>query len=534
MQRAPMLCVIAGCMATVVLAVACDAGNGILHRRRDPGALLVAQPSDVTSLDVARVFDSESIEVGENLFEGLARFQPGTSLVEPALATAWHVSDDGLRWRFDLRPGVVFHDGTALDAAAVVFSFERVIDARHPNYLGESARYWRLLLKEVTQVTAVDPGHVEIRVAHPYAPLLGELAMFPIVSPAAVRRLGDGFQQHPVGTGPFMFEAWHRGEQVVVVRFPHYWGEAPKLERIVFRVVPDARQRLVDLQSGSVDLAAAILPDEESFVDLHPDLTLIHAPSYDVSYLAFNTMHPPFDDLRVRRALNYAINKNPIVQLAYQGRAVEADGPLPASQWGYHAAKARYPYDPARARQLLAEAVAAGVLDPARVYKLYAPTTARAYLSQPERVARYLQAELAQVGVRTELVLEPREQNFASVGAGEHDLALAGWISDTGDPDNIMYVLLHSDNAVTGTAQNIAFYKNAVVDRLLREAQVAADEPTRIARYAAAQERVAEDAPWVPLAHSELVIAARAELQGVILSPLGYLIYPWMYRKAPR
>lgn len=496
---------------------------------------MVAQAADIAGLDLVRVLDSESIEVGTLLFEGLARWRPGTTEIDPGLATSWKLSDDGRRWTFEIRPGVVFHDGTPLDADAVVFSFNRVIDPQHPSYVrGDDGQYWRGLLKKVKQVTAPARSRVEIEVAHPYAPLLGELAMFPVVSPAAVRRWGDDFRRHPVGTGPFAFEAWEPGEQVVVRRFDDYWGARPALERIVFRAVTDARQRLVDLQSGSVDLAAGILPDEQSFVELHPDLLLLHMPSLDVSYLAFNLMRPPFDDRRVRRALSHAINKEPIVKLAYQGRAIAADGPLPPGQWGYRAPATRLRYDPALARQLLADATAARVFDPARVYKLYAPSTSRTYLSQPERVARYIQAALSRVGVSSQLILQPINELRESVGRGDHDLALFGWISDTGDPDNFLYVLFHSDNAAPGLAHNIAFYRNPAVDRLLVAAQTAIDEPTRARLYGEVQAMIAEDAPWVPLAHSELVVAARAELAGVRLSPLGHPLYTQIRRKEPR
>jgi len=531
MQHAQRRCIVVLCAA----AASCDARTASLHQHRDPGTLVVAQAADITGLDLVRVINSESIEVGEILFEGLARWQPGTTTVVPGLATAWHVSDDGLRWTFELRSGVVFHDGHALDADAVVFSFERVIDPRHPNYVGgQDTLYWRGLLQDVKRVTAQGPARVEIEVAHPYAPLLGELAMFPIVSPAAVRRWGDDFRTHPVGTGAFAFEEWVAGQAVVVKRFDRYWDQHPMLERVVFRVVVDARQRLVDLQSGSVDLAAAILPDEQSFVELHPDLVLVHAPSNAVSYLAFNMMHPPFDDRRVRHAISHAINKEPIVKLAYQGRAVAADGPLPPGQWGYHVPKTRYAYDPALARRMLDEAIAAHVFDPARVYKLYAPSTPREYLSQPERVAHYLQAALSQIGIRTELILQPIGPHVESVGHGDHDLALSGWISDTGDPDNLLYVLLHSNNAVVGPAQNLAFYRNPTVDALLVDAQAPVDEPSRTRLYAEVQDIVAADAPWVPIAHSELVVAARAELDGVRLTPLGHLLYQWIRRKEPR
>jgi peptide/nickel transport system substrate-binding protein len=183
---------------------------------------------------------------------------------------------------------------------------------------------------------------------------------------------------------------------------------------------------------------------------------------------------------------------------------------------------------------MLDEATAAHTFDPNRIYRLFASTTPRAYMSVPERIARYLQVALAQVGVRVELVLQPIGQHLASVSRGDHDLALFGWIGDTGDPDNFLYVLLHSDNAVAGSAQNISFYRNAEVDRMLIAAQAAVDQQTRSAIYAEVQDRVAEDAPWVPIAHTELVVATRADIDQVILTPLGHVLYTMIRRKESR
>lgn len=519
-------------LLAMVLPAGCNLGKEATHRRRDPGALVVAQATGPLALDPVRVTDNESIEVGGLLFEGLVRWKPGTTDVAPGLATGWEVSEDGKRWTFHLRPNVTFHDGTPFDAAAVVFSFERLLDPKHPNFLaGDDGSYWRSLFKGVTKVVAVDQSTVEIHVSRPYAPLLGDLAMYPMVSPTGVGQWGDAFKLHPVGTGPFAFEGWSVGEHVVVHRFDGYWGKAALLERIVFRVVVDARQRLVELESGSVDLATSILPDEQPFVELHPDLVLHHTPGNDVSYLAFNMQKPAFADVRVRRAASHAINKEPIVKLAYQGRAVAADGPLPPTQWGYHEPKLRYGFDPARARKLLDEAIAAKTFDPDVTYKLYALSTPRPYLAQPERVARFIQAALDQVGIRTELVMQPYKEHRASLENGDHDLAIFGWIGDTGDPDNFLYVLFHSDNAVLGAAQNLAFYRDPGVDKLLVEAQVAVDEVTRTGLYRTVQDRIAEDAPWVPIAHSEYVVAGRVEVQDVVLSPLGHPIYATIWRR---
>ena len=519
-------------LTALVALGGCDARRETLRQRRDPGALVVAQAADVIALDPVLATDSESIEVGELIFEGLVGWKAGTTDIEPRLATSWQVSEDGLTWTFALRAGVLFHDGTPFDATAAVFSFERLLVNGHPATLGNAASYWRSMMNDVERVAATGPLTIEIHVRRKYAPLLGNLAMFPMVSPAAVMKWHDEFKDHPVGTGPFVFDSWTRGSRVVVRRFAGYWGPPAGLTQIVFQVVVDARQRLINLESGSVDLAMAILPDEQPFVELHPDLVLHHTPGNDISYLAFNTQQPPFDDVRVRRAANYAINKEPIVKLGYQGRAIAADTPLPPTMWGYHEPKTKYHYDPAAAKQLLAEAEADGTFDPNHVYKLYAPSTPRPYLPQPERVARFLQASLAQVGIKTELEIMPYPAHRAAIQAGKHDMCVFGWVGDTGDPDNFLYVLLHSKQANTEKgAQNVALYADTEVDQMLLDAQAAASEAKREALYAAIQDKIAADAAWGPIAHSELVVAGRAELERVVLSPTGHPVYPLIRRQ---
>ncbi|MEO8549539.1 MAG: ABC transporter substrate-binding protein [Kofleriaceae bacterium] len=520
-------------LAVVSLGLASCNPSRELHRKRDPGVLVVAEAADVIALDPIVVTDSESIEVTELIFEGLVGWRGETTDIEPRLAEHWEVSADGKTWTFHLRDHVAFHDGSPCDADAVVFSIERLLDPKHPSFVGaDNAGYWRRLLKDVDRAVAKGPRTVQIMVKQPYSPLLGDLAKFPIVSPTAVTRWGDAFKNHPIGTGPFAFESWKPGEQVIVHRFEGYWGTLPALERIVFQVVVDARQRLIELESGSVDLATSILPDETPFVELHPDLLLYHAIANDVAYLAFNTQHPPFDDVRVRRAANYAINKSPIVELAYSGHATPADGPLPPQQWGYHAPATRYGYDPALAKKLLIEAEKAGAFDPTKTYKLYAASTPRPYMPSPERVARFLQGALEQVGIHTELVLAPYPEHRASLERGDHDLALFGWVGDTGDPDNFLYVLFSSDNTHEDV-QNVAFYRNPEVDSLLLQAQAASEEQIRSGLYAKVQDRIAADAPWIPITHSELVVAGRSELEHVFISPTGHPIFAQIRRTEP-
>ncbi|MCB0177525.1 MAG: hypothetical protein KDI62_04800 [Anaerolineae bacterium] len=232
----------------------------------------------------------------------------------------------------------------------------------------------------------------------------------------------------------------------------------------------------------------------------------------------------PLRDVEVRHAISYAINKEPIVQLAFQGLAIPADGPLPPSQWGYHKPRALYDYDPGRARALLADAAARGVFDPAQELTLYAPSAPRPYLPSPERVARAVQANLADVGIRTRLVIQPFADHLKSLRNAEHDLCLLGWVGDNGDPDNFLQQL-DPDNTILGSAVNNAFYSDGEVRGLLSRARETDDRLERERLYARVQERIAEDAPWVPLAHSQVALAARDDVTGLILNPTGQVLY---------
>ncbi len=518
---------LAGCDGAWLGIAPADHGDPVIRT----GTIVVARPADASSLDPARPSDNESSEVISQLYDTLVRYRPGTTEIEPGLAVAWEVDPSGRSWTFRLRPGVRFHDGTAFDAAAVVFSFERQRDPQHPFHRGKFA-YWENAFKNIERVEAVAPMVVRITIADRYAPFLAAMATFPvsIVSPAAVAQWGDEFGDHPVGTGAFRLERWTRGERIVVVRNPDYWGARPAIERVVFEVIPDARQRLIDLESGAVDLALAILPGESQFLDLHPGLTLHRPPANNVTYLAMNCARAPFDHHEVRLALAQAINKQAIVRLAYQGLATQADGPLPPSQWGYRAGLGAVRFDPAAARARLAKLAADGAIDLGRTYKLYAPTTPRPYLPNPDQVARIIRANLEAVGLHVELVLQPFAATRQDTQAGRHDLALAGWVGDNGDPDNYLFLMFDKDNTVAGIARNIAFYRDEAVSTLLRRARRVEDRREREALYAEAQARIAADAPWVPLAHSQVTVAAREDITGVVVDPTGHVVYAGLKR----
>ena len=490
--------------------------------------MLVGRASDALALDPARITDSESAEVTEQIFDHLVRYKSGSSEIEPALAESWEAAPDGRAWTFHLRHNVRFHDGTPFDADAVVFSFDRQRDPHHP-YHQDDFTYWENTFRNIQEVVAVDAYTVRITIERPYAPFLSNLAMFPvsIVSPSAVRKWGADFARHPVGTGPFRFVEWSPGERIMLAANPNYWGGVPQIEHLVFVAIREARQRLIALEGGAIDVAENLSPEDLQFVALHPELTLLRVPAANVAYLAMNTQHPPFDNLRVRRAVNFAINKDAIVKLIYQGLAQPATTAVPQSMWG-HVDENLYRYDRNEAMRLLAEA---HYTRPAKRPKLFVMDTPRAYLPAPETVARIIQHNLRDVGLDVEVVVNDFDTHVRVTQNGVHDMCLLGWSADTADPDNFLYVLFDPENAEPGTARNLSFFKNAELHGLLSWAQESSDRAERERFYKKAQDLIAREAPWVPLAHGEVVIAARANLGALRVHPSSTVYFQPVYRK---
>jgi peptide/nickel transport system substrate-binding protein len=489
--------------------------------------VLVGRANDAIALDPARITDSESAEVTEQIFDHLVRYKQDSSEIEPSLAESWE-SADGRVWTFHLRKNVRFHDGTPFDADSVVFSFDRQRDPHHP-FHQEDFTYWENTFRNIQSVEALDSSTVRITIERSYAPFLSNLAMFPvsIVSPAAVRKWGNEFARHPVGTGPFRFVEWSPGERVMLAANPNYWGGAPKIQHLVFVAIRDARQRLVALEGGAIDVAENLSPEDLQFVALHPELILLRVAANNVAYLAMNTTHPPFDDVRVRRAVNYAVNKTAIVKLIYQGLAKPATTPVPPAMWG-HVDEATYRYDRNEAMRLLAEAK---YTRPARRPKLFVMDTPRTYMPAPETVARIIQHNLRDVGMDVEVVVNDFETQVRATQNGEHDLCLLGWTADTADPDNFLYVLFDPENAEPGTARNLAFFKKAELHGLLSWAQESSDRSERERFYKKAQDLIANQAPWVPLAHGEAVVAARANLGALRIHPSSTVYFHRVFRK---
>lgn len=480
-----------------------------------------ARGGDSVGLDPALEDDGESLKVAKNLFDGLVQFKPGTTEVEPALAESFEVSPDGLTYTFKLRQGLTFHDGTPCNADAILFSLLRQHDPSHPHHAagGQSWKYWNAMGMSdvIASITKTDDLTVIIKLNHAEAPFLANLAMpfCSAVSPTAVASLGERFPQQPVGTGPFKFESWEQEQKIVMVANDAYWGGRPKLDRVVWEVVKDKNTRALRFKSGEIHGLDDPTPDELEVIKQSAHAAVLQQPGMNVGYLAMNTAKKPFDDVRVRIAINHAINKKRLVDDIFRGMGQVAKNPLPPTLWGHADETEDFAFDPAKAKALLAEAGHGAGLT---TTLWYMPVT-RPYMPDGKKVAEFIQLDLADIGVTANLVTFDWSTYLDKVNGGEHDMALLGWSGDNGDPDNFLFNLLSIQAASQKPSQNIAFWKNQDFDRLVTQAKRTTDQAERARLYREAQAVFHADPPWVCLAHNLQTVVVRSDVRGFVLYP---------------
>jgi len=488
------------------------------------GTLVFAQADDAVSLDPNDIEDGFSVNIDSNMFDTLVRFRADGTQVEPSLAESWSVSADGKTWTFKLRAGVKFHDGTPFNAEAVKFTYDRQINNKHPYFPG-AAPYASFSYQNVTKVDAVDAQTVRFNLSAPFAPFLTNMAMFStaIVSPTAVKKYGKDFFKNPVGTGPFRFVEWVKKDHVTLAANQDYWAGRPCVDRLIARAIPDNTVRLLELENRSVHVIDQVNPPDYERIRKNKDLVLFTGPGLNTGYIALNVEKSPFNDVRIRRAVNHAVNKAALIRAFYAGVGAPAKNPIPPTIWSYNDAVPAYEFSVEKAKQLLAEAGYPNGFST----DLYWPNRARPYLTQPPKIAEALQAQLAAAGIRARLVTFEWGTYLEKIRNAEHSMAIIGWIGDNGDPDNFLYVLLDKDNAEKGKANNYAFYKSEALHSLLIKAQQVGEQSQRAALYRQAQVIIHNDAPWVPLVHAARVAAYRKAVQNYFPHPLEIR---WLHR----
>ena len=479
------------------------------------GTIVVGLVAEPVNLDPAQVTDLNSGRVGRRIVETLVTFPEESTQVVPGLAESWTISKDGLKYTFKLRKSIKFHDGTAFDAEAVKFSIERQFNPEHPfNKLGKYP-FANYFFGNVKAVEVVDPSTVEFVLKEPRASFLTVLtaAAASIVSPTAVKKFGADYALTPVGTGPFKFTSWERGQRVVLEKNPAYWKFPVKIDRVVYRPIVEDQARLTELLTGSLDLIVGVPPDYVGQLENHAKVSLLRQVGSHVWYLGINNEKKPFTDKRVRQAMNYAVNKEAIVRDVLKGTGAVSAGPVLPKTWGADPGLKPFPYDPERAKKLLAEAGYPNGF----TTTLWSPESGSG-MQSPVAMSTVIQSNLKAVGINATIQTMEWGAFLTKLRSKEQDLFALSWMSGNEDPDMVMYPLLHSSQH-TPVGPNRAMYKNPKFDELLQEARLATDQNKRAQLYRDAQKILMDDPPWIFIDHEVQTAAFSKRVQGFKLHP---------------
>lgn len=490
--------------------------------------LVFARVKDAVDLDPAVATDGLSLNVTSLIMQGLVAFKPGSFDVVPALAQSWKASTDGKTWSFTLRPKVRFSDGTALDAAAVKFNFDRWRLKSNPYRGNYQYSYYEAQFGGfpgiISDVRADGPDRVTFHLRRPMGPFLRNLAMpsFAIGSPAAIKADLAAFDRKPIGSGPYLLGEWVKDDHIMLTANPG-WTPKPAYDRVIIRDIPDQATSVLSLQKGDIDGLSDLRPDDAASLAKVRGVKIYRQPSNNVSYLAMNMDKKPFGDVRVRQAIAYAIDIDAIVKAFYGEGAMVAGNWLPPGMLGVNPAVKAYPHDPAKAKALLAQAGFKNGFST----DLFYGTAPRPYMPEPQRIAEAIQANLRSVGIN--LTLQPFEWAvyLSKIKNGEHPICLIGWTGDNGDPDNFLYPLLDKDSAVKG-GQNYSFWRDERFHTLMIAGQTTIDEKKRALIYAEASKMIHDQAPAIPLVHTTVPFAMKATVGGVIARPDSILNFELM------
>jgi peptide/nickel transport system substrate-binding protein len=506
------------------------------------GTLVFAGAADPVVLDGALVSDGESIRAVTQIFETLIGLKPGTTDLVPALATKWKVSPDAKTYTFTLREGVKFHDGTDFNAEAVCANFDRWYNFKGPLQSSSASYYWQsffggykknesedLSPSLYKSCQATNPTTAEITLTKPSASMLGALTQqaFSIASPKALKAYKadagtvseeTGFKptgtfgtEHPIGTGPFKFESWKRGDKLVLARYDDYWGEKAKLDKVIIRPIADNAARLQALQNDEIQGYDLVEPQDVPTIEGDENLKIIERPAFNVAYVTINQKQKPMDKLEVRQAVAAGLDREAVVNNFYGGRAEVAKEMMPPEVMGYADDVTEYTYDPAKAKELLQKA---GLKLPVKIDFWYPTDVSRPYMPDPKRNFEAFAASLNKSGFKVTPHSAPWSPDYlgrVDEGTAGH-LNLIGWTGDFADPDNFIGVFFQSYSPQFG-------FRNPELFNLLDKGEAEADQAKREDIYKQANRLIMDFLPAVPYAHSKPALGFRADIEGYVASP---------------
>jgi peptide/nickel transport system substrate-binding protein len=514
------------------------------------GTLVFGASADPVVLDFALISDGESYRVNLQIYETLIEQKPGTTELEPGLAKSWESNEDGTAWTFELQTGVKFHDGSPFNAEAVCANFDRWYNFTGSFQNASATYYWQFgfgggFAKPASadvagpeeslyeSCEAVDEDTVTLNLTRPSATILQALTLGPlsIQSPAAMEEFGanegevdaDGIfhptgtygTEHPSGTGPFKFESWTREDRLVLVRNEDYWGEPALLDRLIFRPIADNAARLQALQTGEIHGYDLVEPQDVPTIEGDENFQILDRPAFNVAYVGFNISTPPLDDIEVRKAIAYGLDRQSVVDNFYGGRGEVATQFLPPELPGWAEDVTQYEFDPDMAKQILTDA---GYELPVPIEFWYPSDVTRPYMPDPKRNFEAFRASLEQSGFKVTPKSAPWDPDYLGLNnEGKQPLHLIGWTGDYGDPDNFIGTFFQTDNPQFGLQKSKELDP---VQEILDQAEAETDEQARVELYMEANRMLMELLPGVPYAHSKPAIAFRADVEGYVPSPV--------------
>lgn len=527
-----------GIVSSLLLAVSCLSGAAF-------AATPIEKPADIRNSGFVycvsgqvNTFNPQMASGGltvdtlaAQLYDRLLDVDPYTYRLVPELAESWEVLDNGATYRFHLRSNVQFQTTPwfkptrALNADDVVFSFQRVFDRKHPwhNVNGGNYPYFDSLQfpDSVKSIRKLDSNTVEFRLENPDASFLWHMATHyaSVMSAEYADQLTKADRQElmdrqPVGTGPFQISEYRAGQYIRLARHPKFWRGVPLMPQVVLDLGSGGTGRLSKLITGECDVLAYPAASQLTILRDDPRLRLTLRPGMNIAYLAFNTNKAPLNNPAVRHALALAINNQRLMQSIYYGTAETAASILPRASWAYDSDSKITEYNPQKARQQL-KALGLNNLE----LRLWVPTSSQAWNPSPLKTAELIQADMAQIGVK--VIIVPVEGRFqeARLMDMNHDLTLAGWATDSNDPDSFFRPMLSC--AAIRSQTNYARWCDPKFDEVLQKALSSQQLASRIEAYREAQDILAEQLPVLPLASSLRLQAYRYDMKGLVLSPFG-------------
>ena len=479
-----------------LLLLACGKEE-VAEKTRD--TLVIADSANPKSLDPHMGNDGSSLRINKQIYSRLVE-STGDMKIIPGLAESWEQINPKTV-EFKLRKGVKFHNGEDFTAEDVKYSFERM----------QTSPRIAFILPPLEEIKVIDDYTVQIITKTPFGPLFAHLShpALAIVNKKAIEKYGKDYGQHPVGTGPYKFESWDAGDKVTLVRNDEYFLTPPTFKHLVVRNIVEASNRTIGLETKELDIALSIGAVDIENIKNNKNLKLLEKPSISYSYIGFNNDKEVFKNKDLRLAINYAIDKQSIVDVVLDGAGKVATSPLAPGVFGFTDKTKAYEYDPEKAREHL---IKAG-------YKDGLTLTLTIYEGNSNSdVATIVQAQLKEIGI--DLIIQSYETGafFTYTAEGKHEMFLGSWGCVTGDADYGLYAVYHS--TAKGAAGNRSFYSNPEVDKLLEEGKVSIDPEKRKEIYEKAQEIIVGDAAEVMLYNRILSVGTQRDIQGLNLHPV--------------